>query len=229
MNALYGCFIETHKNYIKDSYYNIKEKVNLNSGIMFNSVYASQITAYGRWIVIKDIPKEKYDNIIAIHTDSIISNIPLNNYLKLDLDLGNWNKEKEGKGIILNTGMYQIGNLVKTRGVPKKFIKNWLRFCLKNQIYIKKKFEIPHMRKLSEGLIQDKSLINVNTIVNDKRTISCNSDTKRDWINDFKSFRELLSKNIDSYPYYFYDEFSELEPNPLTIAYNYENNFIDKT
>lgn len=217
MNAVYGCFIEIHKNY------DIFGNYELNSGVMYNSVYASQITAFGRWSVLKDIPKDKYDNIIAIHTDSIISNIPLDKYLDIGVELGQWNLEKEGKGIILNTGMYQIGYMVKTRGIPKRFIKNWLRFSLKNKIYKKKKFNIPHMRKLSEGLIRDKNLINVNTIINDIRTVNCNSDTKRDWISNFKSFKEVISKNIDSYPYYSFNTENILEPNPLCVAYRYEN------
>jgi len=216
MNAFYGCFIETHKDY------DINGNYELIGGILFNSVYASQITAFGRWSVIKDIPRKKYDNIIAIHTDSIISDIPLDKFLKLDLEIGNWSKEKEGKGIILNTGMYQIGYLIKTRGIPKKFIKNWLRFCLKNQIYKKKQFKIKHMRKLSEGLVRDKSLINVNIMVDDIRTINANSDTKRDWILNFNSFREVMTKNIDSYPYYCHGNYIDLHPNPLCIAYRFE-------
>jgi len=217
MNAFYGCFIEIHKNYDK------KGNFELNSGILFNSVYASQITAFGRWSVIKDIPKEKYDNIIAIHTDSLITNISIDNYLTQNLKIGNWSKECVGKGIILNTGMYQIGYLVKTRGIPKKYIKNWLRFCLKYQIYKIKSFKITHMRKLSEGLIRDKSLINVNTITDDKRSVNSNSDTKRDWITDFKSFREVISTNIDSYPLICYNDLTELHPNPLCIANRFEN------
>ncbi len=217
MNAVYGCFIETHKNYDKEGNYE------LNSGVLFNCVYASQITAFGRWSVLKDIPRDKHNNVIAIHTDSIISNISLVNYLDIGKELGQWNLEEEGKGIILNTGMYQIGYLNKTRGIPKKFIKTWLRFCLKNQIYKKKTFKITHMRKLSEGLIRDKSLINVNVMIDDKRSVNCNSDSKRDWLRNFKSFNDVLKTNIDSYPYYCYDDIKELTPNPLCVAYRYEN------
>ena len=217
MNALYGCFIETHKNYDKEGNYE------LNSGVLFNSVYASQITAFGRWSVIKDIPRNLYDNIISIHTDSIMSNIPLDKYLDIGKELGKWNLEIEGKGIMLNTGMYQIGNMVKTRGIPKKFIKDWFLFCNKYKIYKKKTFKIKHMRKLSEGLVRDKSLENVNIMIDDKRSVNCNSDTKRDWISDFKSFSQVLSLNINSYPYYCYDNIKELEPNPLAVALRYEN------
>lgn len=215
MNALYGCFIESHKNY------DIKGNYELNSGIMFNSVYASQITAFGRWSVIKDIPKENYNNIIAIHTDSIISNIPLDNSLDIGKELGQWNLEKEGKGIILNTGMYQIDDMVKTRGIPKRFIGNWFDFCKKNRKLRRKKFIVPHMRKLSEGLIRDKSLINVNTIMNDKRSVNCNSDTKRDWLDRFNNFNEVLDTQIDSYPYMLYDNNTELHPNEICVNYRY--------
>jgi len=217
MNAVYGCFIEIHKNY------DVFGNFTLNSGILFNSVYASQITAFGRWSVIKDIPKDKYKNIIAIHTDSLISDIPLDNYLDIGKELGKWNLEKEGKGIILNTGMYQIGYLIKTRGIPKRFIINWLRFCLKNSNVEKKEFNIKHMRKLSEGLVRDKSLKYVNRIVDDKRSVNCNSDTKRDWITDFKNFNEVLTTNISSYPYYSFKDYNDLHPNPICIANRYEN------
>jgi len=215
MNALYGCFIETHKNY------DIEGNYKLNAGCLFNSVYASQITAFGRWSVIKEIPKEMYDNVIAIHTDSIITNVPFD-FLELNLDLGKWNKECEGKGIILNTGMYQIGNVVKTRGIPKKYIKNWLRFCLKNRIYIKKQFKIKHMRKLSECLIRDKSLDNVNVMTFAKKSVNCNSDTKRDWIKDFNNFKEVITEVIPSYPYYCYESSLELHPNPLCVGIRYD-------
>jgi len=79
------------------------------------------------------------------------------------------------------------------------------------------------MRKLAEGLMRDKSLENVNTIVDDIRSVNCNSDTKRDWISDFKNFKEVITTNIDSYPLYCFDNYIDVHPNPLAIAYRYEN------
>ena len=216
MNAVYGCFIEIHKNY------DVFGNFTLNSGILFNSVYASQITAFGRWSVIKDIPKDKYKNVIAIHTDSLISDIPLDNYLDIGKELGKWNLEKEGKGLILNTGMYQIDSMIKTRGIPLKLINDWFKFCKINSNVKNKEFKIKHMRKLSEGLVRDKSLKYVNTIVDDTRSVNCNSDTKRDWITDFNNFNEVLTSNICSYPYYSYDNYKELHPNPICVANRYE-------
>jgi hypothetical protein len=150
----------------------------------------------------------------------------MDEYLSQSLKLGDWNQEKQGKGLIINTGMYQIDDMVKTRGVPKGYIKNWFDFCEINKIYKKKSFEIPHMRKLSEGLVMDKSLINVNTVMIGKKSVNCNSDTKRDWLKDFESFNDVLSYDIDSYPYYSYDDGNnaELHPNPLCVAFRYEYN-----
>lgn len=206
LNALYGCFIEQHKNYELDKSYT------LTSGMLFNSVYASQITAFGRWSVIREIPRNLWKNIIAIHTDSIITDIPMN-FLKCNERLGNWNLECKGKGIIMNTGVYQIGYIVKTRGISKKYLvkrknmnskfvknNNWLRFCLQNKNLSQIEFPIIRMRKLKQAIIQDKSLDKVNTIVVDTRTIAVNSDKKRSWYEKFNSFQDLLDKNIDSLP-----------------------------
>jgi len=216
MNALYGCFIETHKNE------DIEGNIELTAGVLFNSVYASQITAFGRWSVIKDVPKENYDNVIAIHTDSIISNVPFDKFLNVSKEIGAWNLEKTGSGIVINTGMYQIDDLVKTRGIPKKYIGNWFDFCKKNKIYKRKQFIIPHMRKISECLVRDKSLENVNTIMTAKRSVNPNSDSKRDWLRDFANFNEVLTISIDSLPYCFYDTKSALEPNPFCVAHRYD-------
>jgi hypothetical protein len=217
MNALYGCFIERHET--------IDDNGNLviSAGVLFNPVYASQITAFGRWSVIKDIPKDKYHNVIAIHTDSIISNCKFSEFLKQGNELGSWSKEAEGSGIVINTGMYQIDSIVKTRGIPKRFIGSWFDFLEKNKIYKLKRFEIPHMRKIRECIVRDNSLENVNTIMNAKRSVNPNSDTKRDWFNEFANFQEVLTKQIDSLPYYFWDLESPLEPNPKAVAYRYDS------
>jgi len=217
MNSLYGCFIETHKNELENG------TIDFQAGIMFNSVYASQITAFGRWSVIKEIDKQDYKHVIAIHTDSIIVDKNLDDKLTLNLELGKWNKEASGSCIMINTGMYQIGDVVKTRGIPKRFIGNWLTFCKENQIYIKKTFKIKHMRKISEALVRDKSLENVNIMMDSEKTVNCNSDSKRDWFSNFKSFRDVLNQSITSLPYFCFDNQLDIHPNPICVAYRYDS------
>ena len=220
MNALYGCFIEKHTKHFID------KSSELHSGIMFNSVYGSLITAFGRWSVIKSIPVKLHSHILAIHTDSIISDIPLNKYLLIGNKIGEWTLEKNDKSVIFNTGMYQIGNMVKTHGVPKRFIKDWFDFCKLNKNLTKKVIIIPHMKKLAEALVQDKSMIKVNTFENKERTINCNSDSKRDWFKDFKNFKDILTSNINSYPFYQFESEGNLHLNPISIQYRIDNNII---
>lgn len=199
MNAEYGCFIETNKVYIND----VKT---LLAGIMFNPVYATTITAKGRWLIIKDIPKKEWKNIIGFHTDSIDSEISLNKYLDIGNKLGQWSLEGKGKGIFLNTGMYQIndskGKIFKSRGIPKIFINDWFDFCKKYKNLNKKTFLIKHMLKIREAIVHNiKFNFNqINTFQDIKRTISVDNDTKRSWKGKFNNFNEMSEKNISSLP-----------------------------
>lgn len=219
MNSLYGCFIERHKSYDKF------EIESYNSGILFNPFYASQITGFGRWSVLKDVKIRDYKYLTAIHTDSLISEKPLN-YLDISDKLGSWNLEKEGSGMLINTGMYQIDDLIKTRGIPLKYIKNWFDFANKNKDLSIKKFKIFHMKKISESLSQDKNLINTNTMEIIPRKININSDTKRHWFDDFKNFDDLLSRNIDSLPFTIqYSDLNKFELHPNYIAYQINTSY----
>lgn len=114
MNALYGCFVECNKDY----------DGNIHAGTLFNPINATFITSYGRWKIIKDIPEEKREYIVAFHTDSITTIVDISDSLDLGTDLGKWEYEKYGKGCILGTGLYQIGKSVKTRGFKKKSINS---------------------------------------------------------------------------------------------------------
>lgn len=115
MNAIYGCFIERHKIQL------INGNEAYNGGILFNPVYATHITGYARWKLLKEIKPKQFNKIVAFHTDSIISEIKLPQ-LKLDGKLGNWSietKESGEKGVIIGTGMYQIGKKSRHRGFSR--------------------------------------------------------------------------------------------------------------
>ena len=79
LNGLYGTFIEIHDN--------IDEPIS-KTGVLFNPIYASWITAYGRWSVLKSIPIDKHNHIKAIHTDSLISNVSLNEFVDIGKEIG---------------------------------------------------------------------------------------------------------------------------------------------
>ncbi|MHA1292218.1 MAG: DNA polymerase [Promethearchaeota archaeon] len=212
MNALYGCFVEINKKVIDG-------KKTLVSGMLFNSVYASQITAYGRWSVLKDVWNEK-KHIIAIHTDSILIDKKID--LNIGKKIGEWCLESSGKTYIINTGMYQINaekKLVKTRGIPIEYINDWFEFAKKNGSVKSREFKVKRMLKISQALIQDKHMDNVNIMFNAKKSVNINSDRKRCWFRDFKNFKDTLNDNIKSLPYIaIYDnDINELHPNPMVI------------
>lgn len=208
LNAFYGCCIETHTRYTSGN-----NKI-FECGILFNAVYGSIITAFGRWIILKSVKKENWNHLLAFHTDSIISDIPLKE-LDIGNNLGQWNLEAFGRALIINTGIYQIGNCkCKTRGIPNRFIKNWFMFCRKkkNVGLTIREFSRERMIKISEALQQDKNLARLNTMDNVLRSVNINSDNKRTWKDNFSDFRDLLSRNIDSLPH-----FNTIDENDDTI------------
>jgi len=221
LNGIYGCFIERQKRITIDKEGNEIKKI--IGGKFFNPIYATQITAFGRWSVIKDLYKSnKLDCLCGIHTDSLLTDKNISKYLDNGKNIGQWNEEskkiKHKKGLILNTGMYQIGRgrkkIFKCRGIPKILIKDWFRLCKKNKKEESKLFLIKHMKKVRESIIQDKSINQMNKMVDIERTVNINSDSKRHWYSNFGNFGDILKKNICSLPYYRYNNHSHLNPNP---------------
>ena len=231
MNAIYGCFVEVNDqieliNKDLNKIDKKNEKKLLKAGILFNPIYASQITAFGRWSVVKNIPKEKYEHIIAIHTDSIITDKNMSQYLDIGKNLGQWNLEGSGKGLMINTGMYQLGKIFKSRGIPKKVVSkvihskkaNWFKFCKKYKKVNFREFKIKHMKKIREAIIQDKNVINMNTMVDIKRSVNANSDSKRTWFRDFNNFKEMCNSTIESLPLHTFNNHFQLKSNPIVIS-----------
>jgi len=211
MNALYGCFFEIHDNKLING---SKERI---GGILFHPIYASQITAFGRWKILKPVWNIK-SKLIGFHTDSILSEIPLDKYLDIGTGLGQWTFEASGKGYIINTGMYQINDkvkIIKTRGIPRSYIKDWFKFAKANKELKIKVFEIKRMTKLGQSIRQYKNLDMVNIMKDNKKSVNINSDKKRHWFYKFDNFNHTLHDNIDSLPYIHC--FDDLMPNPLCL------------
>lgn len=190
MNSFYGCMWEKHKN----------PEGLIVAGILFNPIYASIITARTRWQLLKDVGKKNWKNIVAFHTDSVISTKPLKN-LKINEELGNWSLEnKDGKaeeGVIISSGIYQIGSKIRRRGFSKKDI-NWFNELKEFQDKVKIRLPKLHVIKIAEALRRWYSTEKVNIFIEDYKDLDINNDKKRNWSRNFTSCKDLLENNISS-------------------------------
>lgn len=226
MNAVYGCFIERHKQIvIKDG---IEEEFTI-AGKMFNPVYATTITARTRWKLLKDTKKRNWKKIIAFHTDSVIFKkrfLPLSMYFKISTKLGKWSIEKKGKGLILMSGIYQVGKEAKNRGFSTKKQKSlketeegkkldWFEVlresinktkncndCERNDKCknrnLKLQFERMKVIKSAESMKRWNNLEKANIFVIENKCMDLNSDKKRNWNRDFIDINDVLTNSISS-------------------------------
>jgi len=185
MNALYGCFIEKHK----------KADGLIYSGILFNPIWASIITAKTRWKLLMDVDKRDWKYIVAFHTDSILSTKKLK--LKCNDKINNWKLEKHDSGVILMTGVYQIGDITKRRGFKSDKI-DWIKLLERN----KNRDYIPmpqtHVNKIAEILKRFANLDELNKFIRFWKRLRINSDKKRNWDRNFESCNDVLNSQISS-------------------------------
>lgn len=190
MNSLYGCFVERH----------LKDVDFVTTGILFNSVYGSIITAKTRYKLLKDIDKKDYKYIVGFHTDSILSTKPLD--LKVSDKIGDWELEKYDfdSGMVLMSGIYQIGNIAKRRGFSGGKGFNWIKLLKENldKDYIKTSYT--KVMKIAECLRRFHSIEKVNSFIETTRKLYINGDRKRIWDRNFDNCKDVLESNIDSRP-----------------------------
>jgi hypothetical protein len=189
LTSLYGTFAETNTDTEGKEY----------GGRLFNPILATFITAFGRWSVVKDIKKEDYPNIIGIHTDSVIFDKPID-YLDSGVEIGQWNQEAEGKGVILGTGQYQINEKVARRTYAKKNVPSWYTMIAQHMDDSEIETDQSNMMKMAQALHRDKNLERVNLMIDEIKKIRLNADVKREWDYQYSSFGQLLSTIANSKP-----------------------------
>jgi len=214
MNSLYGKFIQLTPQVRKlEAPGTLKRVVEITSGdhageyelyyctgVLFNAVYASTITATTR-VQLLDMFLKHRKRIIAGFTDSVF----LDTYVDLNSDkLGEWKYEGSGDLLMIGSGVYtfrkndEIKSAIRGIAVSKNF--SW--FDVFKQYRNEKVIPIKNVVRVSlkQVLAQPYaySYEDMNLIIDKTKEININMDRKRQWEREFKNAGEMLETWIDS-------------------------------
>lgn len=181
LNSLYGKFLQL-----------VKKGDNLVANRCWNPIYGAIITANVRLRVSQVV--QEYPAVIAVHTDSIISLKALN--FDHSRELGEWRLEKEGKGVILGTGIYQIGDKVKFRGFDSKV--DFFTLLNTDQQIIPIEYIHPYTWKQAIAFGWGHEAINFFTPID--KQLNINFDHKRIWERQWNSGKDVLNSWLVSIP-----------------------------
>lgn len=187
LNSFYGKFIQL-----------IQQDERWKAGAYFNPIYASVITANTRTRVSG--MQQTFPSIVACFTDSVISTKPLD--LKLSDDIGEWNSSSEGKGVILGSGIYEIGSKCKFRG----FHTHLSIWELLEKDIKKVSIDIRKCNTWIEVIFHGWDLDRINRFEDVHKEIEVNFDQKRIWLNDWKLFSDVLTSKVFSLPHSYSDK-----------------------
>jgi len=181
MNSLYGKFVQLID---KGEYY--------GAGSNWNPIFGAIITSNVRCRM--STLQEEIKSCVAVHTDSIITT------KRQDCNpsgtLGELGFETEGQGLILGSGIYQIGDKIKFRGFPLKTPLMELAEKGGRSLKISSKHAYTWREIIFRGW--NPELINRFETIDKK--VDINFDQKRLWLEDWTSFQEIGKRNVDSIP-----------------------------
>lgn len=161
----------------------------LKAGIAWNPILASTITARVR-IRMSNLQQELRNNCLAVHTDSIVTLKPLDNRY-LSNRIGGFKLVEQGEGLIILSGVYQIGNKCAVRGYLMDKGFNWINLLKaypnRDSIRIKSRLLESWLNTCFRGNYSD-----MNRFVECMKTIKLNNERKRVWLSRTNA-RKLLS------------------------------------
>lgn len=171
-------------------------------GIGWNPLYASIITANSR-IRMSGGQIAYGDNCIAVHTDSVITTKPISSNLIGD-DIGKMKLAEQGKGILIASGMYEIGKKAAWRGFEFGHVSSWQKILTGMQD--RQKIAIRNVKPLTWiQALELKQADKINKFMNMPKYFNVNADTKRLWFEKTNAKR-LLSGLERSIPHIMIEE-----------------------
>lgn len=181
LNAIYGKFVQL-----------IPKDGKLVASTCWQPIYGAIITANVR-IRLAQL-QQQYPQIVAVHTDSVISTTELP--LPVSDKLGDWSLACYGLGLILGSGIYQIGDKVKLRGFRSEI--DLFGLCARSPPII----TIPNERVFTWKMVVanhwDSNLINQFNYK--PKELDVNFDTKRVWLGKWVDGDDTLTNTIASLP-----------------------------
>lgn len=165
----------------------------IEASTCWNPIYGAVITANTRIRVAR--VQRDYPEVVAVHTDSVISRRKLP--LLCGTDLGDWRLTVYGLGVIIGCGFYQIGKKVRVRGFP--FQESLFDILNKSPPEI----TIPDTRAVTWRMATANHWENqlINRFIKMDKVLNINFDTKRLWDTQWQTGDDALSKVIDSTPF----------------------------
>jgi hypothetical protein len=154
------------------------EKGNLKAGSGWCPIYASIVTANVR-IKISEIQEKLGKNCLAVHTDSVITDVKLPGEY-IGKKVGQLELKEEGKCILVLCGMYQIGTKVAYRGIDTSEKINWETILRK--IGNRSTYDLPTktVKSWIEAL-RTNTPDEINKFIDNYKYINLNIDSKRIW------------------------------------------------
>jgi hypothetical protein len=181
MNSFYGKFIQLIE---KEHYY--------EAGSTWNPIYGSVITANVR--VCMSRMQAAFPGIRAVHTDSVLSMDNIDHIASNAL--GSFDRKAEGQGIILGSGIYQIGSKTKFRGMNGQIALMEILKGTGKTLNLSYKHAYTWREVAHRGWSND----NINLFSSLHKCIRVDFDQKRLWLQDWENWEEVLKRPVESLP-----------------------------
>ncbi|KKM27469.1 hypothetical protein LCGC14_1574390 [marine sediment metagenome] len=150
----------------------------LRAGPGWNPVYGAIVTANTR-LRVSEFQRRLGKACLAVHTDSIITTreIPKS---ELGADLGDWAHELSGEGVIITSGIYQLGHKLADRGFRLRAGPTWLDRLREHpkasKLHLKETRPLSWLDALHRSRPDD-----INLFLELDKTLDLNCDRKRLW------------------------------------------------